>query len=152
MLNWPIYYVKWKQVMLMAFLLADCIAFLSVKWHVLYITIWHIRFVLNTQMPCTFIHTIWSCLTIILIYLWGFPSFLSETLKHVAATVAGVKLSDHVVELVFTLFDENGEICLHQKIMYYWNISGNTCVGILYTLNFQKWTTQLVKIWLIIDN
>lgn len=69
-------------------------------------------------MPCTFIHTIWSCLTIILIYLWGFLSFLSETLKHVAATVAGVKLSDHVVELVFTLFDENGENCLHQKIMY----------------------------------
>lgn len=124
------------------------------KWHVIYITIWHFRFVLNTQMPCTFIHTIWSCLTIILTYLWGFPSFLSETLKHVAATVAGVKLSDHVVELVFTLFDENGEIILHQIIMYYmyWNISGNTCVVILYTLNFQKWTTQLVQIRLIIDN
>lgn len=128
--------------------------FLISKWHFSCITIRHCRLVLpvNTQMPCSFIHTIWSCLTIILIYLWGFPSFLSETLKHVAATVAGVKLSDHVVELVFTLFDENGEICLHQKIMYYWNISGNTCVGILYTLNFQKWTTQLVKIWLIIDN
>lgn len=39
--------------------------------------------------------------------------FLTETLKHVAATVAGVKLSDHVVELVFTLFDENGEKCVH---------------------------------------
>lgn len=38
--------------------------------------------------------------------------FLTETLKHVAATVAGVKLSDHVVELVFTLFDENGEKCV----------------------------------------
>lgn len=49
----------------------------------------------------------------------GISFFLTETLKHVAATVAGVKLSDHVVELVFTLFDENGEICVHQIIMYY---------------------------------
>nr|XP_022315723.1 calcium uptake protein 1, mitochondrial-like isoform X2 [Crassostrea virginica] len=38
-----------------------------------------------------------------------------ETLKHVAATVAGVKLSDHVVELVFTLFDENGDGQLSNK-------------------------------------
>lgn len=61
----------------------------------------------------------------------GISFFLTETLKHVAATVAGVKLSDHVVELVFTLFDENGEICVHQIIMYYCSISGNICVGIL---------------------
>lgn len=60
----------------------------------------------------------------------GISFFLTETLKHVAATVAGVKLSDHVVELVFTLFDENGKICVHQ-IMYYCSISGNICVGIL---------------------
>lgn len=38
-----------------------------------------------------------------------------ETLKHVAATVAGVKLSDHVVELVFTLFDENADGQLSNK-------------------------------------
>ncbi|XP_048761828.2 calcium uptake protein 1, mitochondrial-like isoform X2 [Ostrea edulis] len=38
-----------------------------------------------------------------------------ETLKHVAATVAGVRLSDHVVELVFTLFDENGDGQLSNK-------------------------------------
>ena len=34
----------------------------------------------------------------------------SETLKHVARTVVQVDLSDHVVEVVFTLFDENGEL------------------------------------------
>lgn len=33
----------------------------------------------------------------------------SETLKHVARTVVQVDLSDHVVEVVFTLFDENGK-------------------------------------------
>lgn len=31
------------------------------------------------------------------------------TLKHVAKTVAHVHLSDHVVNVVFTLFDENSE-------------------------------------------
>lgn len=45
--------------------------------------------------------------------------FLTETLKHVAATVAGVKLSDHVVELVFTLFDENGEKCVHVVVYFF---------------------------------
>lgn len=33
----------------------------------------------------------------------------AETLKHVARTVVHVDLSDHVVEVVFTLFDENGK-------------------------------------------
>lgn len=32
-----------------------------------------------------------------------------NTLKHVALTVAGIKLSDHVVDVVFTLFDENSD-------------------------------------------
>ncbi|KAL4240785.1 Calcium uptake protein 1 [Mactra antiquata] len=32
-----------------------------------------------------------------------------ETLKHVAKTVVHVELSDHVVEVVFTLFDENDD-------------------------------------------
>uniref|UniRef100_A0A2C9JTJ8 EF-hand domain-containing protein n=1 Tax=Biomphalaria glabrata TaxID=6526 RepID=A0A2C9JTJ8_BIOGL len=32
-----------------------------------------------------------------------------ETLKHVAKTVAMVELSDHVIDVVFTLFDENND-------------------------------------------
>ena len=32
-----------------------------------------------------------------------------STMKHVAQTVAGVQLSDHVVDVVFLLFDENGD-------------------------------------------
>lgn len=35
--------------------------------------------------------------------------FISETLKHVANTVAHVHLTDHVVDVVFTLFDENSK-------------------------------------------
>jgi len=31
------------------------------------------------------------------------------TLKHVARTVAHVELSDHLVDVVFVLFDENGQ-------------------------------------------
>lgn len=31
------------------------------------------------------------------------------TLKHVARTVAHVELSDHVIHVVFTIFDENRE-------------------------------------------
>lgn len=31
------------------------------------------------------------------------------TLKHVAKTVAHVDLSDHVINVVFTIFDENRE-------------------------------------------
>ena len=33
----------------------------------------------------------------------------TDTLKHVAKTVAAVDLSDHVVDVVFALFDENGK-------------------------------------------
>jgi len=36
----------------------------------------------------------------------------AATLKHVAQTVAHVELSDHIVEVVFTLFDDNGKIRL----------------------------------------
>ena len=32
------------------------------------------------------------------------------TFKHVAQTVAGVALRDHLVDVVFTLFDENGKL------------------------------------------
>ena len=36
-------------------------------------------------------------------------------LKHVAKTVANVNLSDHLVEVVFNLFDENGDGKLSHK-------------------------------------
>ena len=32
-----------------------------------------------------------------------------KTMQHVAQTVANVNLSDHVVDVVFVLFDENGD-------------------------------------------
>ncbi|XP_006820556.2 calcium uptake protein 1 homolog, mitochondrial-like [Saccoglossus kowalevskii] len=38
-----------------------------------------------------------------------------DTLKHVAKTVAGVDLSDHIVNVVFTLFDENNDGKLTHK-------------------------------------
>lgn len=38
-----------------------------------------------------------------------------ETMKHVAKTVAGVDLSDHVIDVVFVLFDENGDGKLSNK-------------------------------------
>lgn len=37
------------------------------------------------------------------------------TFKHVAHTVAGVDLSDHVIDVVFVLFDENGDGKLSNK-------------------------------------
>lgn len=46
----------------------------------------------------------------------SWPSFvqmmficITVTLKHVAKTVAHVELSDHVVNVVFTLFDDNSK-------------------------------------------
>jgi len=35
--------------------------------------------------------------------------YCAATLKHVARTVAHVELSDHLVDVVFVLFDENGQ-------------------------------------------
>jgi len=35
---------------------------------------------------------------------------VSATLKHVAKTVAHVDLSDHVINVVFTIFDENRKL------------------------------------------
>jgi len=32
-----------------------------------------------------------------------------STFRHVAKTVADVKLSDHLIDVVFAIFDENGE-------------------------------------------
>ena len=37
------------------------------------------------------------------------PSCVAVTLKHVAKTVAHVELTDHVVNVVFTLFDDNSK-------------------------------------------
>ena len=37
---------------------------------------------------------------------------VSATLKHVAKTVAHVELSDHVINVVFTIFDENRKLKL----------------------------------------
>jgi hypothetical protein len=37
---------------------------------------------------------------------------LKAILKHVAKTVAGVGLSDHAVEVVYDLFDEDGNLSL----------------------------------------
>lgn len=36
-------------------------------------------------------------------------SCFTATLKHVAKTVAHVDLSDHIISVVFTIFDENCE-------------------------------------------
>lgn len=38
--------------------------------------------------------------------------YVSATLKHVAKTVAHVDLSDHVINVVFTIFDENRKLKL----------------------------------------
>ena len=38
-----------------------------------------------------------------------------STMKHVAQTVSGVELSDHVIDVVFVLFDENGDGKLSNK-------------------------------------
>ena len=34
---------------------------------------------------------------------------LSETFKRVAHLVSGVRLRDHIVDVVFAMFDENGK-------------------------------------------
>jgi hypothetical protein len=37
-------------------------------------------------------------------------AFLLETFKRVAHLVSGVRLQDHIVDVVFKMFDENGEL------------------------------------------
>ena len=44
--------------------------------------------------------------------------FFTATLKHVAQTVAHVELSDHLVKVVFTLFDDNGMITVCSEFAY----------------------------------
>ena len=41
----------------------------------------------------------------------------TATLKHVARTVAHVELSDHVVDIVFTLFDDNSKCCRSARLI-----------------------------------
>ena len=40
-------------------------------------------------------------------------AFLSETFKRVALLVSGVRLNDHIVDVVFKMFDENGKVSRH---------------------------------------
>ena len=40
------------------------------------------------------------------------------TLKHVAKVCANVDLSDHVVEVIFTIFDEDGDGQLSNKVCH----------------------------------
>ena len=40
------------------------------------------------------------------------------TLKHVAKVCANVDLNDHVVEVIFTIFDEDGDGQLSNKVPY----------------------------------
>ena len=42
-----------------------------------------------------------------------------DTMRHVAKTVAGVELSDHVIDVVFVLFDEDGDGRLSNKVSAY---------------------------------
>nr|CAD7574404.1 unnamed protein product [Timema californicum] len=47
--------------------------------------------------------------------------FFSATLKHVAKTVAHVDLSDHVINVVFTIFDEN---CFKLQCIFMFAVDG----------------------------
>ena len=40
------------------------------------------------------------------------------TLKHVAKVCANVDLNDHVVEVIFTIFDEDGDGQLSNKVYF----------------------------------
>lgn len=46
----------------------------------------------------------------------NFSTIFAATLKHVARTVAHVDLADHVIQVVFTLFDENRK-CLDSILL-----------------------------------
>lgn len=40
------------------------------------------------------------------------------TLKHVAKTVAHVDLNDHLINVIFTIFDENREYIFHRYVFF----------------------------------
>ena len=84
----------------------------DVCWHILLVfdVFWHI-FSINPQVLYS-INDIDTALTFY--HIAGAPIERS-TFKHVAHTVAGVNLSDHVIDVVFVLFDENGDGKLSNK-------------------------------------
>lgn len=43
---------------------------------------------------------------------------VAATLKHVAKTVAHVDLSDHIIQVVYTIFDENSELVFINAARY----------------------------------
>ena len=65
----------------------------------------------------------------ILAYSYGYSCILlhiPDDLKQVSNTVAGVDLSDHVVQVVFTLFDENSKCTENVTVLYImYCIAGN---------------------------
>ena len=64
-----------------------------------------------------FLHT----LVDILAYSCGYSSlllYIPDDLKQVSNTVAGVDLSDHVVQVVFTLFDENSRCMENVTVLF----------------------------------
>ena len=42
-------------------------------------------------------------------------SFNTETFKQVASLVAGVELTDHIIDIVFAIFDENRKFFLRTE-------------------------------------
>ena len=54
-------------------------------------------------------------ITLVLLSFAHFTFLPQQTFKHVAKTVAGVTLSDHVVDVVYMLFDENQDGELSHK-------------------------------------
>lgn len=48
-------------------------------------------------------------------YIYIISFYFIATLKHVAKTVAHVDLSDHVIQVVYTIFDENSKFILNLK-------------------------------------
>ena len=55
-----------------------------------------------------------------------------DTMRHVAKTVAGVELSDHVIDVVFVLFDEDGDGRLSNKVGFRFELKKMTlCISML---------------------
>lgn len=68
---------------------------------------------------------------------------VAVTLKHVAKTVAHVELTDHVVNVVFTLFDDNSKwkgLCLSEGLLPYIYIFNFHTLFILISIPLVTWT------------
>lgn len=48
----------------------------------------------------------------------GFFFLFLVTLKHVAKTVAHVDLNDHMINVIFTIFDENRKLMFYTVYLY----------------------------------